>query len=159
VLIFCSGDLALQVPFLAPLLHLLDLLFLGDNDVLCELLSPQVLALLGSDLCHLYGALVMRNHRVYKALVGVFAILHDHLARGHTHRAVVHPGHTVAGTLRRFSFAAGSATLLAIAGAPSGHQHEGDHQEQREQPRLTQKYLQDNSLFSCGVRIGPLLPY
>ena len=69
VLIVCSGDLALRVPILSPLLHLLDLPLLGAYDVLCELLFLWDLALFGGYLGHVYGRLVMRDHGVDERLV------------------------------------------------------------------------------------------
>jgi hypothetical protein len=50
---------------------------------------------------------------------------------------VIHPSHP----------AAGSATLLTAAGAPACSEDEGYRQEQRGQPPLHQKCLQDNPLF------------
>src|SRR5215204_6267599 len=65
--------------FLLYGLELLDLGPLTRDDVVGELLYLLVLRLLEGDFGHRNSALVMRNHRVYKALVGVLAVLHDHL--------------------------------------------------------------------------------
>jgi hypothetical protein len=125
-----------------------ELLYLGllaRDDVPRELDYLLVLGVLEGDLGHRNSTLVVGDHRVYKALVGVFAVLHDHLpghlARAHAHRAmvhvrVIHPGHP-----------AGSAILLPTAAAPACSEDEGYRQEQRGQPPLHQKCLQDNPLF------------
>src|SRR5215211_8861919 len=120
------------------LLYGFQLLYLGllaRDDVPGELDDFLVLGVLKGDFGHRYGSLMVGDHRVDEALVGVFAVLHDHLPRhapgAHTHRAVahlvvVHPGHTATFIgLAQLAIAAGSATLLATAGAPTGGQDEG----------------------------------
>src|SRR5215210_1022135 len=64
------------------LLYGLQLLYLGllaGDNVPGELLYILVLGVLEGDLGHRYGALVVEDHRVYKALIRILAVLHDHL--------------------------------------------------------------------------------
>src|SRR5215211_805124 len=104
---------AFWIPLLPPAPHLLDFSLLGAHDVLCELLYLWDLALSGGYLGHVYGRLVMRDHGVDKAPVGVPAVLHDHLfghsTRAHAHRPVAH-----------LAVAARVVTLLITPCAPAG---------------------------------------
>jgi hypothetical protein len=60
-----TGELlALRVPFLSPLLHLLDLPLLGAHNVLCELLYSRVFALLVGNFGHFDGRLMVQDHGV-----------------------------------------------------------------------------------------------
>src|SRR5918997_1441983 len=116
---------------------------LGRNDVPRELLYPLMLGVLEGDFGHLNGALVVRDHRVYERLVGIFAVLHHHLA-GHAHRAVVHvrvihPGHPAGFVgFAVLAVAGGAATLLTAAGAPACSEDEGYRHQQCEPPPLRQ---------------------
>jgi hypothetical protein len=60
---------------------------------------------------------------------------------------MIHPGHPATAFLARSLLAAGSATLLASAGTPTGSQDEGARQEQHEQPRFPLKCLQDKTPY------------
>jgi hypothetical protein len=81
----------------------------------------------------IYGALVVGDHRVDKALVGVLAVLHDHLAGHalgtHAHGAVAH---LVVATAARL------VALLTTSHATARSRDEGYRQEQREEPRFAQ---------------------
>ena len=108
-----------------------------------------------------YRPLVMENHRVDEALVGVLAVFHQHLRGGHhafgvhvtvTHALVVHALLVVVGGL----FATLLAALLFLAAradATSGSQRQGDREQEREQPEARCVSIQD--LFPFLERVEP----
>ena len=71
-----------------------DLGLLGGDDVLGELLHLPVLGVAQSHLRHVYGALVVGDHRVDEALVGVLAVLRQHPG-GHAPGPVIHAPHAL----------------------------------------------------------------